>query len=46
MAIISMFYFDNKQHKTPHTHVKYQDKEAVFTISDGKLIEGSMKSNK
>jgi hypothetical protein len=26
--------------------LKYQDEEAVFTIPDGKLIEGSMKSNK
>jgi hypothetical protein len=34
MAIISMYYFDNKQHKTPHIHVKYQGEEAVFSIPD------------
>jgi hypothetical protein len=32
--IISMYYFDNKQHKTPHIHVKYQGEEAVFSIPD------------
>ena len=44
--IISMYYFDNKRHKVPHIHVKYQDEEAVFSIPDGKIIEGSMKTNK
>jgi len=54
MAIISMFYgiiislyfFDNRRHKRPHIHVKYQEDEAVITIPDGKLIEGNLKSNK
>ncbi len=44
--IISMYYFDNKQHKTPHIHVKYQDEEAVFSIPDGKILNGTMKTNK
>ena len=44
--IISMYYFDNKQHKVPHIHVKYQGEEAVFSIPDGEIIEGSMKTNK
>jgi len=44
--IISMYYFDNKQHKIPHIHVKYQGEEAVFSIPDGKILEGNMKSNK
>ena len=54
MAIISMFYgiiislyfFDNRRHKKPHIHVKYQDDEAVLSIPDGKIIEGNLKSNK
>jgi len=54
MAIISMFYgiiisiyfFDNQQHKLPHIHVKYQDQEAVFSITEGELISGEFKSNK
>ncbi len=44
--IISMYYFDNKQHKIPHIHVKYQGEEAVFSIPDGKILEGDMKTNR
>lgn len=44
--IISMYYLDNKQHSLPHIHVKYQDEEAVISIIDGQLLEGTIKSNK
>jgi len=44
--IISMYYFDNKQHKIPHIHVKYQGEEAVFSIPKGKILSGSMKTKK
>lgn len=44
--IISMYYLDNKQNNLPHIHVKYQDEEAVISISDGVLLEGSLKTNK
>ena len=44
--IISMYYLDNKQHKQPHIHVKYQDEEAVISIFDGQLLEGTLKTNK
>jgi len=44
--IISMYYLDNKQHKLPHIHVKYQDEEAVISIFDGQLLEGTLKTNK
>jgi len=33
--IISMYYFDNRKHHTPHIHVKYQDQEAVIAIPRG-----------
>ena len=54
MAVISMFYGlviylyfkDNKRHHIPHIHVKYQDENAVFTIPDGQLLEGSLQPNK
>ena len=46
MVIISMYYFDNKQHKIPHIHVKYQGEEAVFSIPDGVIIAGKMKTSK
>ena len=44
--IISMYFFDNQQHKLPHIHVKYQDDEAVFSIADAELITGKLKTNK
>jgi len=44
--IISMYYLDNKRHNLPHIHVKYQDEEAVISIIDGQLLEGTLKSNK
>ena len=41
-----MYYLDNKQHKLPHIHVQYQGEEAVVTIPDGNIIEGSLPGNK
>jgi hypothetical protein len=44
--IISMYYLDNKQHNLPHIHVKYQEEEAVISILDGSVLDGSLKANK
>jgi hypothetical protein len=44
--IISLFYGDNRQHHSPHIHVKYQNDEAVFSIPDGALIEGALPPKK
>lgn len=44
--IISLYYFDNKTHNTPHIHAKYQDDEAVFSIETGQLIEGTLPAKK
>jgi len=44
--IISMYYFDHRQHHMPHIHVKYQDQEAVISIPEGALLEGELKANK
>lgn len=44
--IISMYFFDKRQHQIPHIHVKYQDQEAVFAIPTGDILEGSLKPNK
>ena len=40
--IVSMYYFDNRQHHLPHIHVKYQGQEAVISIPEGKLLEGNI----
>lgn len=44
--IISLYFFDKRRHKKPHIHAKYQDDEAVISIPDGEIIEGTLKSNK
>jgi hypothetical protein len=33
---------DNKRHKRPNIHVKYQDDEVVIGIPDGELLEGAI----
>ncbi len=40
--IVSLYFIDNKQHKKPHIHVKYQGDEAVVSISDGEALEGRL----
>jgi hypothetical protein len=44
--IISMYFFDNRQHSLPHIHVRYQENDAVFSIPDGELIDGAIPANK
>lgn len=44
--IVSMYYLDIKKHKLPHIHVRYGEKEAVYQIPDGRLLEGSLPANK
>jgi hypothetical protein len=40
--IVSLYFLDNKQHKKPHIHAKYQEQEAVVSIADGKVLEGRL----
>ncbi len=40
--IIYMYFLDNRQHKVPHIHVKYQENEAVIAIPEGDVLEGSL----
>ncbi|MEW6235827.1 MAG: DUF4160 domain-containing protein [Candidatus Omnitrophota bacterium] len=44
--IVSMYFFDNRQHHLPHIHIQYQDQEAVISLPDGDVLEGSLRSNK
>lgn len=37
-----MYFIDNKKHKKPHIHAQYQNKEAVVSISDGRVLDGSL----
>ena len=45
-VIILMYYFDNRRHHRPHIHVQYSDEEAVISIPEGDLMEGSLRSAK
>ena len=45
-VIVLMYYFDNRQHQLPHIHVQYSGEEAVITIPDGEVLEGSIRSAK
>lgn len=40
--IIYMYFNDNKQHKLPYVHVKYQDDEVIVVIPDGDVLDGSI----
>lgn len=44
--IVSMYYFDHRQHHVPHVHVKYQDQEIVLSIPNGKVLDGKIKPGK
>ncbi len=40
--IVRMYFFDTKQHATPHIHVGYGEFSAVFSIEQGSLLAGSV----
>lgn len=44
--IVLMYYVDNKKHHRPHIHVEYSGEEAVISIPDGEVMEGSLRSAK
>ena len=44
--IVYMYFMDNKQHKLPHIHVRYQEHEVVVSIPDGTVLDGSIPANK
>jgi hypothetical protein len=37
--IVMMYYLDNKKHKLPHIHVKYNDLEAVLRSQKVRLLK-------
>ncbi|HHT9104754.1 MAG TPA: DUF4160 domain-containing protein [Candidatus Wujingus californicus] len=40
--VVSLYFIDNRKHKRPHIHVKYQDSEAVISIPNGELLDGEL----
>lgn len=44
--IVYMYFRDNKQHNIPHIHIKYNEYKAIYSIPDGKLLDGKIPSSK
>mgnify|MGYP001806435560 FL=1 len=44
--IVRMLFMDTQQHHLPHLHVEYQGIEAVVSLPDGDLLEGSLPGKK
>ena len=44
--IVLLYYVDNKKHHQPHVHVEYGEEEAVVSIPDGAVLEGSLRAAK
>ena len=40
--VVSLYFLDNRRHKQPHVHARYQDVEAVIAIPEGEVLEGSL----
>lgn len=38
--IVTMYYFDNNQHKQPHIHAKYGEFMISVSIPDGSILDG------
>jgi len=45
-VIVLMYYFDNKKHHPPHIHAQYGEEEAVISIPEGNMMEGSLRTAK
>lgn len=41
-----MYYKDNRRHKRPHIHVRFQEREAVLGIPRGDVLEGKIPGGK
>ena len=46
IVVLLMYYFDNKKHQQPHVHVESGGDEAVISIPDGGILEGTRRSAK
>jgi shikimate kinase len=44
--VVTMYFFDNRRHKVPHIHVQAESDEAVISIPDGEVLQGSVRKNK
>ena len=40
--IVSLYFVDNKRHQQPHIHARYQEREVVVSVPNGKVLEGRL----
>ena len=40
--VVSLYFYDNKQHNLSHIHVRYQSTKAIFSIETSEMIEGDL----
>lgn len=45
-VVVYMYYYDNKQHNTPHFHAEFAEFSAVVAIADGEVLAGELPSGK
>jgi hypothetical protein len=45
MALYIANYLDNRKHKSPHIHVRYQERSR-FAIPEGDILEGNLPGSK
>lgn len=45
-VLILMYFYDNKQHNSPHIHAEYAEHTAAIAIEDGAVLSGSLPSSK
>jgi hypothetical protein len=44
--LIYLYFVDNKRHKLPHIHARYQEDEVVIALPNDEILEGSLPGNK
>ncbi|MFA5878603.1 MAG: DUF4160 domain-containing protein [Candidatus Margulisiibacteriota bacterium] len=45
-VLIKMFFRNVEKHHTPHIHTEFQNEVAVYSISEGEVLGGSLPPNK
>ena len=40
--VVYLYFYDNKQHHTPHFHAEYAEHSAVIAIEDGEVLQGDL----
>ena len=44
--IVYLYFMDNRQHKKPHIHARFQGDEVIVSIPDGEVLDGAIPTAK